>query len=47
MFGTDLPSIRANIPFTTGDLNLIRTNFSESDQNKILYQNAFEWYNKN
>jgi len=47
MFGTDLPSTRAKIPFTIGDLDLIRTNFSDSDQHKILYQNAFEWYNKN
>ncbi len=46
MFGTDLPSTRAITPFSTKDINLIRDNFTEDEQRKILFKNAFEWYNK-
>lgn len=47
MFGTDLPSTRAQVPFSEKDLNLIRENFSEAAQKKILFENASEWYSKN
>jgi predicted TIM-barrel fold metal-dependent hydrolase len=45
MFGTDLPSTRATMPFTFDHLALIRANFSEKAQERILYKNALDWYN--
>ncbi|WP_034042956.1 amidohydrolase family protein [Wocania ichthyoenteri] len=47
MFGTDLPSTRAKIPFSIKDLKLIKDNFSDNEQKKIFYKNAIEWYSKN
>lgn len=47
MFGTDLPSTRAQEPFAEKDLNLILNNFSETALEKILFKNAWEWYSKN
>ncbi|MCO4821201.1 MAG: amidohydrolase family protein [Flavobacteriaceae bacterium] len=44
MFGTDLPSTRAKRPFTFDHLKLIKDSFSESEQKKILYENAIKWY---
>ena len=44
MFGTDLPSTRAKRPFTSDHLKLIKDSFSESEQKKILYENAIKWY---
>lgn len=44
MFGTDLPSTRAKIPFTYKDVQLIKDNFSPEEQDNIFYNNAFEWY---
>ncbi len=46
MFGTDLPSTRAKTPFTVRDINLIKENFTKFEQNKIFYENAYQWYNK-
>lgn len=46
MFGTDLPSTRAKTPFTVKDIELIKENFSDSEQKRILYQNAVDWYVK-
>lgn len=46
IFGTDLPSTRANIPFSEKDIELIRENFPDEAQIRIFYQNAYEWYNK-
>ncbi|NER17575.1 amidohydrolase family protein [Spongiivirga citrea] len=46
MFGTDLPSTRAKVPFTVKDLKLIKDNFSENEQKRIFYENATEWYRK-
>lgn len=46
MFGTDLPSTRAKIPFSKKDIDLIRNNFTESEQHKIFFENAYEWYNR-
>lgn len=46
MFGTDLPSTRAKIPFSVRDLELIHQNFSEEAQKKILFQNAHDFYPK-
>ncbi|SDS91547.1 Predicted metal-dependent hydrolase, TIM-barrel fold [Maribacter dokdonensis] len=47
MFGTDLPSTRAKIPFTFDDLQSIMNSFSDIEQERILYQNATDWYKKN
>lgn len=47
MFGTDLPSTRAKVPFTVNDLKLIKDNFSNTEQKNIFYENAIEWYGKN
>lgn len=46
MFGSDLPSTRANVPFSHADVQLIENNFSEKEQEKIFYLNAMEWYGK-
>lgn len=46
LFGTDLPSTRAKIPFSEKDILLIKENFSREAQQKIFYGNGFEWYNK-
>lgn len=47
MFGTDLPSTRAKEPFTFDHLEMIKDNFSENEQIRILYENAIDWYGKN
>ncbi|MGK6352882.1 amidohydrolase family protein [Parapedobacter sp. DT-150] len=44
MFGTDLPSTRANIPFSDKDVQLIKDNFSIDETENIFYKNAFDWY---
>lgn len=44
MFGTDLPSTRANRPFEKSDVDLISDNFSEGEAEAILYNNAMIWY---
>lgn len=46
MFGTDLPSTRAQIPFSEIDIARIKENFNEMDQSNIFYKNALEWYKK-
>ena len=46
MFGTDLPSSRAKEHFTYEHLKRLKENFSEDEQEKILYQNANDWYIK-
>ncbi|WP_109436089.1 amidohydrolase [Aquimarina sp. AU119] len=46
LFGTDLPSTRAKIPFSQKDINIIIDNFSMSEQENIFYKNAQQWYNK-
>lgn len=44
LFGTDLPSTRARVPFSRKDIDLIVENFSEADQKQIFYKNAQNWY---
>ena len=46
MFGTDLPSTRAKIPFNQTDVHLIEDNFSLDEQEKIFFKNAQQWYCK-
>lgn len=47
MFGTDLPSTRAKEPFKTSHLKSLQENFTEEECQKIVYQNARNWYAKN
>lgn len=44
MFGTDLPSTRANRPFNEEDIQLIQNNFNYDIQERISYKNALEFY---
>ena len=46
MFGTDLPSTRAKIPFSYLDIQNITENFDNDDQERIFYKNALKWYKK-
>jgi predicted TIM-barrel fold metal-dependent hydrolase len=46
MFGTDLPSTRAKVPFSDKDVQLVVDNFSAEACDNIFYQNALEWYGK-
>lgn len=46
MFGTDLPSTRAKIPFSEKDVQLVKENFATEELENILYKNALEWYKK-
>lgn len=45
MFGTDLPSTRANRPFENTDLDILLDALGDSNlSEKVLYRNAVEWY---
>lgn len=44
IFGTDFPGTRARRPFEISDLDLIKDNFSIEEKNKILFENALEFY---
>ena len=46
LFGTDLPSTRASRPFSAMDIDLIRDNFTLTEQENIFYKNAKAWYFK-
>ncbi|MEY9980317.1 amidohydrolase family protein [Lysinibacillus sp. RC79] len=46
MFGTDLPSTRAKRPFAYADIELIQELFDAMSAEKILYQNAMNFYFK-
>ncbi|MDY0779770.1 amidohydrolase family protein [Tenacibaculum sp. IB213877] len=46
LFGTDLPSTRAKTPFSIKDIQLIKDNFTTTEQENIFYNNAVEWYQK-
>ncbi|MEQ6353380.1 amidohydrolase family protein [Lysinibacillus sp. M3] len=46
MFGTDLPSTRAKRPFAYADIELIQELFDAMSVEKILYQNAMDFYFK-
>ena len=46
MFGTDLPSTRAKRPFAHADIELIQELFDPMSAEKILYQNAMNFYFK-
>ncbi|SFR55003.1 Predicted metal-dependent hydrolase, TIM-barrel fold [Robiginitalea myxolifaciens] len=44
LFGTDLPSTRAKVPFTDKDVLIIEENFTLEEQANIFYRNARDWY---
>ncbi|MEU6708956.1 amidohydrolase family protein [Streptomyces wuyuanensis] len=44
MFGTDLPSTRAQRPFTQADLDLVNACLPASQARRVLYTNAVHWY---
>ncbi len=44
MFGTDLPSTRAPKPFTDNDIDIVRDALDESAANKVLFENALNFY---
>lgn len=44
IFGTDLPSTRARRPFQYSDIDLVLSNFDETDAENILYKNAMTLY---
>ena len=46
MFGTDLPSTRAKVPFQHADITLIQNTLEEGQADKVLYKNAIQWYLK-
>lgn len=46
MFGTDLPSTRAEFPFRKEHLDLVRESFNQIESEKILSQNALSFYTK-
>ena len=46
MFGTDLPSTRAKVPFSPLDVQRVVRNFDEKSRERIFYKNAMQWYKK-
>lgn len=46
MFGTDLPSTRAERPFQLSDVDMIMNTLEETQAEKVLYKNTLEWYIK-
>lgn len=46
MFGTDLPSTRAPVPFSNQHIQSIVDHFSKKEQENIFYKNALQFYSK-
>ncbi|MCH4826922.1 amidohydrolase family protein [Planococcus halocryophilus] len=46
MFGTDLPSTRAKVPFQHSDVTLIQDALEDRQAENVLYRNALKWYLK-
>lgn len=44
LFGTDLPSTRARVPFSEQDIQLILEHFTKDEQQLIFYKNGLDWY---
>lgn len=44
LFGTDMPSTRADRPFSADDIDLIRDNFNVEACQRIFWANAADWY---
>lgn len=44
IFGSDLPSTRANYRFSTKDIQLIKETVGSEAQDKIFFQNGESWY---
>lgn len=46
MFGSDMPSTRAERPFKDSDISLIVESLGDMAAEKVLYQNAIDFYGK-
>lgn len=44
MFGTDLPSTRANRPYHHSDIDFVYQALELEQAEKVLYKNAIDWY---
>ncbi|MGM0897852.1 MAG: amidohydrolase family protein [Bacillota bacterium] len=44
LFGTDMPSTRADIPFQASDVTLIQETLGDKEAEKVLFKNALNWY---
>ena len=44
IFGTDLPGTRAQRPFEEADIDLILEALGEPLANRVLHDNALDWY---
>jgi len=44
IFGTDLPSTRAPVPYSASDLELVAETLGEVNANKVFYENAVNFY---
>ncbi|MBU9673650.1 amidohydrolase family protein [Planococcus sp. CP5-4] len=44
LFGTDLPSTRADTPFQASDVTLIQEALGDNEAEKVLHHNALKWY---
>lgn len=47
MFGTDLPSTRANRPYSDDDISMVIDALGEEASNRVFYQNAIDFYKPN
>lgn len=46
MFGTDLPSTRAKVPFSESDIQRIEDHFLPDELENIFFNNGMKWYSK-
>nr|WP_147804658.1 amidohydrolase family protein [Alkalicoccus halolimnae]TXF83259.1 amidohydrolase family protein [Alkalicoccus halolimnae] len=46
MFGTDLPSTRAERPYSHADIDVIYEALTEREAEDVLFKNALTWYRK-
>lgn len=44
VFGTDLPSTRAPVPYSAADLELVAETLGEDNAGKVFYENAVKFY---
>jgi predicted TIM-barrel fold metal-dependent hydrolase len=44
IFGTDLPSTRAPVPYSASDLELVAETLGDNNASKVFYENAVKFY---
>jgi len=44
LFGTDLPSTRASVPYSASDLELVAETLGDENASKVFYENAVKFY---